>query len=586
MSPALHDVQTKIAGAAPEPVQLPLTALYLRSRRRIYLALALFSLLVVSLTSYSLWRSYNLEHERAEHFTSEIVRALSGSLAAEFRQIDLALLTIADEASREIKSGQSNPSLLEDMMKLQNSRLRALGGLILIDANGDITLANFTGTANRANVSDRTYFQQLRDNPDAGLVISDPIKGRMTNNWVIVFARRVNGPGSEFAGNVQGFIGLDWFDQYFSGINVGPNGSVSIRDANLGVIIHHPDNETRYTQFGNRAISNEFKMAYAQNREAGTYETPASIDGTRRIVSYTRVPEFPFYVFVGVSKDRLMRRWYQEAIAFSAIASAFIIALIGLSILTIRAWENQSLAARQEAAAKAASDAKSSFLAHMSHELRTPLNVISNYSLLLKEELTDTGQNELVDIVGRIDSARGHLLALISNILDLSKIEADRIDIDIQHVTLDELIEAAVNAAQAISQTNINRFSIEFGPELAGLVLITDATRVKQCLLNLISNAMKFTKNGEVKLTVTRKADDIVFAVSDNGIGMTDEQTARLFQPFAQADRTTTRFFGGTGLGLYLTKSFVTILGGTLSVDSAPGQGSTFTMTLPIKAKV
>jgi signal transduction histidine kinase len=258
-------------------------------------------------------------------------------------------------------------------------------------------------------------------------------------------------------------------------------------------------------------------------------------------------------------------------------------AMIALGIVTIKAWERQERAISDEAAAQAANEAKSTFLAHMSHELSTPLNVISNYSLLLKEELTDTGQSDLVDIVGRIDSARWHLLALISNILDLSKIEADRIDIDIQHVPLGELVAAAESAAQAISQTNCNRFSVDFTPDLAGLVMTTDATRVKQCLLNLISNAMKFTKDGEVNLTVTHMADHFIFAISDTGIGMTEEQIARLFQPFTQADRTTTRLFGGTGLGLYLTKSFVTMLGGTLSVASAPDQGSTFTMALPVK---
>jgi signal transduction histidine kinase len=222
----------------------------------------------------------------------------------------------------------------------------------------------------------------------------------------------------------------------------------------------------------------------------------------------------------------------------------------------------------------------------MSHELRTPLNVISNYSLLLKEELTDTGQNELVEIVGRIDSARGHLLALISNILDLSKIEADKIDIDIHDVRLGDLVHQAEIAALAISSTNNNQFHVTCAAELESLVITTDGTRMKQCLLNLISNAMKFTKDGVVKLNVHRQGDQIIFDVSDTGIGLTQEQAARLFQPFIQADRTTTRRFGGSGLGLYLTKSFVTILGGTLTVESAPGEGATFTLTLPIKAQV
>jgi len=168
----------------------------------------------------------------------------------------------------------------------------------------------------------------------------------------------------------------------------------------------------------------------------------------------------------------------------------------------------------------------------------------------------------------------------------LSKIEADKIDIDLHDVKLGELVREAESAALAVSTSNNNQFHVDCAADLETLVLTTDGTRVKQCLLNLISNAMKFTKDGVVKLSVTRQADYITFAVSDNGIGMTDEQAARLFKPFIQADRTTTRRFGGTGLGLYLTKSFVTILGGSLKVDSAPGQGATFTMTLPITTQM
>ncbi len=565
---------------------MPNSAFYVKSRRRIYTALALFSLFVISLTCYSLWRSYNLEHEQAEHFTSELSHALSVSLSAEFRQIDQALLTVADETSREIELGGLNLPLLEQLIIRQNSRLNPLAGIIINDRTGENIVTNFAAASAKGNVADRPYFIQLRDNPDAGLVISDPIKGRLTNRWVIVFARRVNGPGSSFAGNVQGFIDLSWFDKFFSDVKVGADGLMSLRSTDLSVIARYPDKTDLDKKLATRTISDEFRRAYALNPDAGTYEPAPNQDGVRRIVSYTRVPEFPFYVFVGLSKDRLMNRWYQEAAAFLGIASIFIVALIGLSFITIRAWERQSIASRQEVAAKAANEAKSTFLAHMSHELRTPLNVISNYSLLLHEELKDAGQNELVEIVDRIDSARGHLLALISNILDLSKIEADKIDIDIHEVKLVDLVREAENAALAVSTANNNQFTVDCAGGLDALVMVTDGTRVKQCLLNLISNAMKFTKDGAVKLSVSRQGDQILFAVSDTGIGMTQEQSARLFQPFTQADRTTTRRFGGTGLGLYLTKSFVTILGGTLTVESAPGQGSTFTMSLPIKAAV
>jgi signal transduction histidine kinase len=553
---------------------------------RLYAALGLCCLFVISLTSYVLWRSHFEEYNRAKTFTQNLVHATSLSLAAELRQIDLVLQTIADEASHEYQTGKLDPRFLTQTMNRQNGRLHAIGGFLITDKDGNHLFDNFLTTPKSGNVADRAYFAELRDHPEHGLVISDPIFGRFSNKWLVIFARRINGPDGTFAGEVQGFIDLTWFDTFFAESNLGPDGIITLRDANLGLILRYPERGDRVGQLGSKQVSQSFEHAYRLNPDAGTYEAALPIDGISRVISYKRLPEFPFYISVGYAKSALLARWYNDSVILVIIVAIFIAAMITLGVVTIRAWERQERAISDEAAAQAANEAKSTFLAHMSHELRTPLNVISNYSLLLHEELKDAGQTELVDIVGRIDSARGHLLALISNILDLSKIEADKIDIDIHEVKLGELVQEAESAALAVSTTNNNKFRVECAADLGSLVLTTDGTRVKQCLLNLISNAMKFTKDGVVKLSVSRQADQIIFAVSDNGIGMTDEQAARLFQPFIQADRTTTRRFGGTGLGLYLTKSFVTILGGSLKVDSAPGQGATFTMTLPVTTQM
>ena len=560
-------------------------------RVRYYAALGLCCLFVLGIAGFTVARSYVLEYERAKTFTQNLAHATTISLAAELRQIDLVLQTLADEAAHEYQNGGLKNEFIKQIMDRQNGRLHAIGGFLIVDQDGNYVLDNFMPAPRSVNVSDRPYsdrpyFAVLRDQPDIGLVVSEPLLGRFSNKWVMIFARRINGPDGKFAGEVQGFIELTWFDTFFAEAELGAGGIISLRDANLGLILRHPERGDRIEQFGNRTLSRGFQHAHELNSDFGTYEASLPLDGISRILSYNKVPEFPFYIAVGYPKDDLMTRWHQYAATVAFLVAAFIAAILSLGVITIRAWERQERAISDEAAAHAANEAKSTFLAHMSHELRTPLNVISNYSLLLQEELKDAGQNDLVEIVGRIDSARGHLLALISNILDLSKIEADKIDIDIHDVKLGDLVREAENAALAVSSANNNWFGVDCAADLGSLVMTTDSTRVKQCLLNLISNAMKFTRGGLVKLAVSRDGDQIVFAVSDTGIGMTPEQSARLFQPFIQADRTTTRRFGGTGLGLYLTKSFVTILGGTLLVDSAPGQGSTFTMSLPVKSHV
>jgi CheY-like chemotaxis protein/nitrogen-specific signal transduction histidine kinase len=248
----------------------------------------------------------------------------------------------------------------------------------------------------------------------------------------------------------------------------------------------------------------------------------------------------------------------------------------------IRAAKDEAEKARAEA--EAASRTKSSFLANMSHELRTPLNAIIGYSEILVEDATDRGDEASIGDLQKIQSAGKHLLGLINDILDLSKIEAGRMDVYLEQVFLSRLVEEVKTIVEPMVAKNDNRLIIDCPGDIGSLR--TDMTKLKQSLINLLSNAAKFTKQGEIKLALSRVAGEdgvtrVRFAVSDSGIGMTEEQLGRLFQAFTQADSSTTRHFGGTGLGLTITKHFCQMLGGNVEVTSKPSQGSTFTIVLP-----
>jgi CheY-like chemotaxis protein len=220
----------------------------------------------------------------------------------------------------------------------------------------------------------------------------------------------------------------------------------------------------------------------------------------------------------------------------------------------------------------------------MSHELRTPLNAIIGYSEILREDAQDRGDTASEGDLVKIETAGKHLLGLINDILDLSKIEAGRMDLHLENVDLNRLVAEVRMLVTPLIDKNGNRLEVEVQPDIGAMRV--DLVKLKQSLLNLLSNAAKFTKDGLVKLSIGRTVPDhgptiFTFAVSDSGIGMNDEQVARLFQAFTQADASTTRNYGGTGLGLTITKHFCTMLGGDVTVTSAPGQGSTFTVTLP-----
>ncbi len=231
--------------------------------------------------------------------------------------------------------------------------------------------------------------------------------------------------------------------------------------------------------------------------------------------------------------------------------------------------------------AERANQTKAEFLANMSHELRTPLNAIIGYAQILQEEMEDSGQSAVLPDLKRIESAGKHLLGLINDMLDLSKIEAGRMEVYLEPVVLPRLLDELQSMGTQLAAAKGNRLEFIVPENLP--VLRTDYTKLKQSLLNLISNGCKFTENGTVRLTVALTPDEVLFELRDTGIGMTPAQLEKLFQAFTQADASTTRQFGGTGLGLAITRRLCRMLGGDVTVTSAPGQGSVFTINLPLR---
>jgi CheY-like chemotaxis protein len=219
----------------------------------------------------------------------------------------------------------------------------------------------------------------------------------------------------------------------------------------------------------------------------------------------------------------------------------------------------------------------------MSHELRTPLNAIIGYSEMLQEDAADLGAGQLGDDLGKINAAGKHLLELINAVLDLSKIEAGKMELYLESFDVAGLIRDIVAVIQPLAAKNANRLDVRCPDDLG--TMRADVTKVRQALFNLLSNACKFTDRGTIALTVDRETLDgqdwMVFGVADTGIGMTPEQRARLFEAFSQADAATTRKYGGTGLGLALSRRLCRMMGGDVTVASAPGRGSTFTIRLP-----
>ncbi|MDX2079471.1 MAG: response regulator [Terrimicrobiaceae bacterium] len=262
-------------------------------------------------------------------------------------------------------------------------------------------------------------------------------------------------------------------------------------------------------------------------------------------------------------------------IMLALLASFWLASRLSQALETAEDARAEALNARD--AAESANRTKSAFLANMSHELRTPMNAIIGYSEMLIEDAGD--RPDFIPDLNKIRSAGKHLLGLINDVLDLSKIEAGKMTLFLETFEIRTMVDDVASTIQPLVEKNSNVLVVDC-PDNAGSMR-ADLTKVRQTLFNLLGNAAKFTQNGRITLRVQRSSERVSFSVSDTGIGMTEEQMSRLFQAFTQADESTTRKYGGTGLGLVISRKFCEMMNGTIRVESTPGAGTTFTVDLP-----
>jgi signal transduction histidine kinase len=343
------------------------------------------------------------------------------------------------------------------------------------------------------------------------------------------------------------------FMEYFKDIPIEPErGTAQGRAPLEGEIVHIPD------------VLNDPEYSWVKAQELGNYRTAVAVPMLREdvpigVLALARTQVRPF-------TDR-------DIELVSTFADQAAIAIENVRLFDEIQDKNQL---------QLASEHKSQFVASMSHELRTPLNAIIGLTDMLVTNAARFGTEKAQEPLQRVNRAGTHLLGLINQVLDMSKIEAGKLELNPQTVQLASLINDVISTAGQLAEQNKNRLVVDAQEDLG--VLTVDPMRLRQTLLNLLSNACKFTKAGEVKLAarkVSNGSSFLEFAVSDTGIGMTAEQQAKLFEEFTQADASTAQRFGGTGLGLAITRKLARMMGGDVTVTSEPGRGSVFTVRLP-----
>jgi signal transduction histidine kinase/DNA-binding response OmpR family regulator/HAMP domain-containing protein len=363
--------------------------------------------------------------------------------------------------------------------------------------------------------------------------------------------------------------------------------------------------DERTEEFHLRAAENVDEEMLATLRRTSIRKGEGAVGLTALTGEPTQIPDIHDKSYRTRLRDSLLRAGYRALLVVPLLREEQIIGALAVTrkipgpfapevVELLKTFAAQSALALQNARLfrdlaekskqlEVASQLKSQFLANMSHELRTPLNAIIGVTEMLHEDARDLRRDGELEPLERVLRAARHLLALINDILDLSKIEAGKMEIHVDSFAIAPLVADVVSTVGTLAAKNDNRVVVDCAADIG--MMRADQTRIRQALLNLASNATKFTERGTVTIRVKRVTEDarkwVTMAVSDTGIGLTREQMGRLFQEFVQADASTTRKYGGTGLGLAISRRFCQMMGGDISVESEPGRGSTFTIRLP-----
>ncbi|CAA7616411.1 Signal transduction histidine kinase [Magnetospirillum sp. LM-5] len=551
---------------------MPLNALRFVAAKWPIVALLVFvNLSVLALIWVSLDNSRRQYQDRAEITSRNTNRLVAQSIAGDIDRIDLALLTTIDEIGRlRQTSPMLVPGTLTPFLTRLQGRLPMADSVRLAGPDGAV-IDGSGGVPAGITVADREYFAKLRDKAATGLVISQPILGRVSNKWVLIFARRVDLADGGFGGIVFASVTIDWFEQKFNGLEVGVGGTVVMRgdasrDFDLLARVPHAG------YVGQTKVSETFRARITAKPEGDTYQAAAGADGIHRTFSYRPIANYPLITLVGLATEDYVGEWRKEATKLAGLAGAFLLVTVLSGIGLLRTW--RTLERRTEELARSNADLEQ-FAYVASHDLQSPLRNISGYAQLLARRYKGRLDEDADEFIDYIVSGAQHMSAMIPDLLNYAR--ASTAPQVLSEVKLDEILQSV--------QTNLGSTIAAAGAEITVGPLPSvraEPRQVESLFQNLIENALTYrTPDRSVRISVTAEPGPTGmwrFAVADNGIGIESQYFDKIFGVFQRLEPN--RFPGGTGIGLALCRRIVTRFGGTIWVESKPDIGTTFFFTL------
>lgn len=570
---------------------LPSAALSrLRSQR--YTLLALVFVLVILVVAWALV-SFELRNKRAAAIDAEIRQ--NANLARVLQEQTLRVLATIDQATLRMRdsivAGEYSPTMAVSFASETGLVPDILTQLSYVGADGRFIGSNLDPSGRKTgnvDLSEREHIRahlSLESTPEAvalfsssGLFVGKPVLGKVSGKWTIQLSRRIDGPDGRILGVIVASLNPGYLENVYGRIKLGPLGAVALVGDDHTVRARVLDGEPKGMGM---VLPPDARPSSGSGSREGYEFHVSRIDGVERIVAHHRVGAYPLVLLVGSTSEQALLAWSDERLVALVLTSLFSVAVLGSALVFIgalsRLEEKNHALAISEARAQSASQAKSEFLAAISHELRTPLTSIRGFSELMERRLEDPRYREQA---GLIRKAAEHLNALLTEILDLSKVEAGAMTLHREPQVLAELLQATADFYAVTAADRGLKLEVRIDPD-APVSLVCDGLRLKQILNNLLSNAMKFTKEGAVRLELDATAESVRVHVVDTGPGIPLDKQELIFERFRQGNSRVSYEHGGTGLGLALSRALAQIMGGTLTVESQPGHGARFTLTLP-----
>ncbi|WP_248355781.1 ATP-binding protein [Anaeromyxobacter oryzae] len=568
--------------------------------RALVVAVFVVDLLVCGLVGHALRQSRAHHRDRAVVATRNLSAALEQYLGGLVDKIDLSLVAIVDEYERELASGGVDGAALDAYLARQRRRLLEVDAIRTVDARGDIDHGDDVRPGARANVADRAFFTRLRDETGAGLLVSEPVIGRLKGKPEIVFARRITRPDGSFAGVATAVVAVDGIGRTFSTLDLGRRGVVVLRDEQLGLVVRQAAEGTRIA-IGDRTVSPELQRFVRERRTEATYAGVA-VDGIERTFTFRRLARYPLFVIVGLAFDDYLGEWWQELAGALGFLVLFVVLTAVAASSAVRAWrrrdaavralaseeaQRRELEARMQEAERMAS--LGTLAAGVAHEVNNPLTyVLSNVGFAVEQlRATEAGWSARPEGASLREAAAALQEALsgaesvrhiVRDLKTFSRADGERV----APVDLNRVVEACLKMSASVTAGRA-RVVRRLGD--VPLVLANEA-RLGQVVLNLVVNAAQAIPGGpaaahEIAVS-TARADGgrVVLEVRDTGTGIAPDVLPRIFDPFF----TTKGVREGTGLGLSICHGIVKAFGGEIRVETAVGRGSAFRVLLPAVA--